>query len=128
MAEAVRPDYVGKVIAIASGKGGVGKSTVAVNLAVAFAQLGLRAGLLDADIYGPSAPLMMGVQDEPTFSADKRLIPVEAWGGKVMSIGFIVEEGNAAIWRGPMATSALRTMMGSAWGTAADPLDVLVID
>jgi len=128
MPEAVKPAHVKKVIAIASGKGGVGKSTVAVNLAVAFARLGLRTGLLDADIYGPSAPLMMGITDEPGFDAEKRLIPLMAWGVKVMSIGFIVEEGNAAIWRGPMATSALRTMMGSAWGTADDPLDVLVVD
>ena len=128
MPEAVRPDHVKKVIAVASGKGGVGKSTVAVNLAVAFARLGLRAGLLDADIYGPSAPLMMGITEEPTFDADKRLIPLLAHGVKVMSIGFIVEDGAAAIWRGPMATSALRTLMNSVWGTEAEPLDVLVVD
>jgi ATP-binding protein involved in chromosome partitioning len=128
MPEAVKPDHVRKVIAVASGKGGVGKSTVAVNLATAFARLGLRAGLLDADIYGPSAPLMMGIEDDPTFDAEKRLIPLVAHGVKVMSIGFIVEEGNAAIWRGPMATSAFRTLMASVWGTAAEPLDVLVVD
>jgi ATP-binding protein involved in chromosome partitioning len=128
MPEAEHPPHVGKVIAVASGKGGVGKSTVAVNLAAAFASLGLRAGLLDADIYGPSAPHMMGITDEPGFDADKRLIPIEAWGVKVMSIGFIVEDGTANIWRGPMASSALRTLMNSVWGTADDPLDVLVID
>jgi ATP-binding protein involved in chromosome partitioning len=129
MGEAERPPFVGKVIAIASGKGGVGKSTVAVNLAAAFARLGLKAGLLDADIYGPSAPHMMGIKhEEPTFDEEKRLIPLMAWGVKVMSIGFIVEDGTANIWRGPMASSALRTLMNSVWGTAEDPLDVLVID
>lgn len=128
MPEAARPPHVRKVIAVASGKGGVGKSTVSVNLATAFARLGLRAGLLDADIYGPSAPLMMGVDGEPTFDADKRLNPILAWGVKVMSVGFIVEDGQAAIWRGPMASSALRTLMGSNWGSADEPLDVLVVD
>jgi ATP-binding protein involved in chromosome partitioning len=128
MPEAGRPANVKKVIAVASGKGGVGKSTVAVNLAVAFAALGKRAGLLDADIYGPSAPHMLGVTEEPTFGPDKKLNPVEAWGVQVMSIGFIVEEGTANIWRGPMASSALRTLMASNWGSPAAPLDVLVVD
>jgi ATP-binding protein involved in chromosome partitioning len=128
MPEAEPARNVRKVIAVASGKGGVGKSTVATNLAVAFAKLGYRAGLLDADIYGPSAPTMLGVDGEPTFDAEKRLNPMQAWGVKVMSIGFIVEKDAANIWRGPMASSALRSLMNSNWATDAEPLDVLVID
>ena len=128
MVDAVKPPHVNKVIAIASGKGGVGKSTVSVNLAAAFARLGKRVGLLDSDIYGPSAPTMLGIEGDPTFDAEKRLNPMEAWGVKVMSIGFIVEPGTANIWRGPMASSALRSLMNSNWGTEAEPLDVLIID
>lgn len=128
MVDAVKPPHVKKVIAVASGKGGVGKSTVSTNLAAAFAVLGKRVGLLDADIYGPSAPTMLGVDGDPTFDADKRLNPMEAWGVKVMSIGFIVEPGTANIWRGPMASSALRSLLNANWGTEAEPLDVLVID
>ena len=129
MVSAEHPPHVKKVIAIASGKGGVGKSTVSVNLAAALAVLGYRAGLLDADIYGPSAPTMLGITEgDPTFDAEKRLNPMEAWGVKVMSIGFIVEPGTANIWRGPMASSALRSLMNSNWGSEAEPLDVLVID
>src|SRR5678815_623814 len=116
MVDAVKPPYVRKVIAVASGKGGVGKSTVSVNLAAALAVLGQRVGLLDADIYGPSAPTMLGVDGDPTFDAEKRLNPMVAWGVKVMSIGFIVEPGTANIWRGPMASSALRSLMNSNWG------------
>ena len=128
MVDAVKPPHVRKVIAIASGKGGVGKSTVSTNLAAAFAKLGKRVGLLDADIYGPSAPTMFGLDGDPTFDEEKRLNPMEAWGVKVMSIGFIVEPGTANIWRGPMASSALRTLLNSNWGTEAEPLDVLVLD
>ena len=128
MPEAERPANVRKVIAVASGKGGVGKSTVSVNLAAAFAALGQRVGLLDADIYGPSIPQMLGVDEEPTFGPDKKLNPVMAWGVEVMSIGFIVEDGTANIWRGPMASSALRTLMGSNWGSPEAPLDVLIVD
>ncbi len=128
MVDAEKPAHVKRVIAVASGKGGVGKSTVSVNLAAALAKLGKRVGLLDADIYGPSAPTMLGIDGEPTFDEHKRLNPLEAWGIKVMSIGFIVEPGTANIWRGPMASSALRSLLNANWGTEAEPLDVLVID
>lgn len=123
-----RPDHVKAVLAVASGKGGVGKSTVAVNLACAFARLGLRAGLLDADVYGPSAPLMMGLSDAPRHE-DGRLVPLEAWGVRVMSVGFLVGADQALVWRGPMASQALTQMLTQTrWGTQAEPLDVLVVD
>jgi ATP-binding protein involved in chromosome partitioning len=119
---------VRRVVAVASGKGGVGKSTVAVNLACALAARGLSVGLLDADIYGPSAPRMMGVDEQPRFE-DGKLEPLQAWGLKVMSIGFIVDEGAPMIWRGPMASSAVRQMIEDVrWGTEAEPLDILVVD
>lgn len=124
-----RPAHVKRVIAVASGKGGVGKSTVAVNLACAFARLGLRAGLLDADVYGPSAPLMLGLQGAPEYGEDEKIIPIEAWGLKAMSIGLLVNADRAMIWRGPMASRALTQMLtGTRWGTEAEPLDVLVVD
>ncbi len=124
-----RPDHVRRVIAVASGKGGVGKSTVAVNLACAFAALGLRAGLLDADVYGPSAPLMMGLGQTPDYGDDKKIIPLQAWGVKAISIGLLVNADQAMIWRGPMASQALTQMLtGTRWGTEAEPLDVLVVD
>ena len=97
MPPAERLAHVHHVIAVASGKGGVGKSTVSVNLACAFARLGLKAGLLDADIYGPSAPRMMGASGKPIFS-DGKLNPLSGWGVRVMSIGFIIEEGSPMIW------------------------------
>jgi len=117
------PD-VTSIVAVASGKGGVGKSTVAVNLAVALVQQGLRVGLLDADIYGPSLPRMLGLNRKPELRGD-RMIPLPAWGLKAMSIGFLVEEETPMIWRGPMVMGALEQMMGQvAWG----PLDIMIVD
>ena len=112
------------IVAVASGKGGVGKSTLAVNLAVALARRGLRVGLLDADIYGPSLPIMLGLSRKPEVRGD-RMQPLEVWGLKAMSIGFLVEADTAMIWRGPMVMGALEQMMGQVdWG----PLDLLVVD
>ncbi len=117
------PD-VKAIVAVASGKGGVGKSTVAVNLAVSLARQGHRTGLLDADIYGPSLPRMLGVHRKPEVRDDK-MIPLQAWGLACMSIGFLVDEETPMIWRGPMVMGALEQMMGQvSWG----PLDVLVVD
>jgi ATP-binding protein involved in chromosome partitioning len=114
-------------VAVASGKGGVGKSTVAVNLAVAMARHGARVGLLDADIYGPSIPLMMGMVDaQPRIDpATRRLLPFDKLGIRFMSLGFLVEAGSAVIWRGPMVMKALEQLLRDvAWGA----LDVLVVD
>ncbi|MGD2057134.1 MAG: Mrp/NBP35 family ATP-binding protein [Anaerolineales bacterium] len=111
-------------VAVASGKGGVGKSTVAVNLAVALAQQGLEVGLMDADIYGPNVPTMMGVKSLPETPGPK-LLPAEAYGVKVISIGFLVPPGQPLIWRGPMLHGAIRQFVQDVeWGH----LDVLVID
>ena len=120
---ALLPD-VRAIVAVASGKGGVGKSTVAVNLAVALARQGLNVGLLDADIYGPSLPRMLGLARKPEVRGD-RMVPLAAWGLKAMSIGFLVEEETPMIWRGPMVMGALEQMMGQVeWG----PLDVMIVD
>ncbi len=115
---------VESVIAVASGKGGVGKSTVAVNLALALSQLGMKVGLLDADIYGPSVPRLLGINEKPVSDGHK-LQPIEKFGLKTMSIGFLVGEESPLVWRGPMVQSALTQMMNDvAWA----PLDVLVLD
>ncbi len=115
---------VGAVIAVASGKGGVGKSTVAVNLALGLEKLGLKTGLFDADIYGPSVPRLLGISERPR-SRDGKLEPIVKLGLKTMSIGFLVKEDEPMIWRGPMVMSALSQMLNDvAWA----PLDVLVVD
>ncbi len=117
---------VGNIVAVASGKGGVGKSTVAVNLALAWAAGGARVAILDADIYGPSQPLMLGLSGQrPTAPDGKHLVPLEAHGVKAMSIGFLVDPAQAVVWRGPMVTQALTQLLGdTAWGD----LDYLVVD
>jgi ATP-binding protein involved in chromosome partitioning len=114
------------VVAVASGKGGVGKSTVAANLAVALAATGHTVGLLDADIYGPSQPRMMGISGRPTATPDgKKLLPMENYGVRCMSIGFLIKEDQAMIWRGPMVIGALEQLLRDVvWGE----LDVLVVD
>ncbi|MDZ7713771.1 MAG: iron-sulfur cluster carrier protein ApbC [Rhodovibrio sp.] len=113
------------IVAVASGKGGVGKSTTAANLALAFQRQGHSTGILDADIYGPSQPRMMGVSGRPESPDGKRLRPMEAYGIKVMSMGFLVGEDTPMIWRGPMVQSAIQQMLRDVdWGE----LDVLVVD
>ncbi len=112
------------VIAVASGKGGVGKSTTAINIALALKQQGLMVGILDADIYGPSLPRLLGINRKPE-SYNKKLIPIDAWGLQAMSIGFLVEPESPTIWRGPMVMSAIEQMLRDVLWT---DLDVLVID
>ena len=116
---------VAAVIAVASGKGGVGKSTTALNLALGLRDLGLRVGLLDADIYGPSVPRLTGINEKPQLDDNRKMIPIQRFGLAIMSIGFLVEENTAMIWRGPMVMSAITQMLRDvAWGT----LDILVVD
>ena len=113
------------IVAVASGKGGVGKSTVAVNLALGLAALGLKVGILDADIYGPSQPRMMGIAGRPQSPDGRRLLPMMNYGVKCMSMGFMIAEDTPMIWRGPMVMSALQQMLRDVeWGE----LDVLVVD
>ena len=116
---------VDAIIAVASGKGGVGKSTTAVNLALGLRDLGLRVGMLDADIYGPSLPKLFAIKEKPETIDGKRLKPIERYGLKIMSIGFLIEEETPMIWRGPMVMSALTQMLHEVeWGK----LDIIVVD
>ncbi|MEO5845398.1 MAG: iron-sulfur cluster carrier protein ApbC, partial [Caldimonas sp.] len=116
---------VKNIVAVASGKGGVGKSTTAVNLALALAAEGARVGILDADIYGPSQPMMMGIDGRPESSDGKTMEPMENYGVQVMSIGFLVEQDNPMIWRGPMVTQALEQLLRQ---TNWADLDYLIVD
>jgi len=116
---------VKNIIAVASGKGGVGKSTTAVNLALALAAEGARVGLLDADIYGPSQPMMLGVSGQPQSHDGQTMQPLQNYGVQVMSIGFLIEPDNPMIWRGPMATQALEQLLRQ---TAWNDLDYLIVD
>ena len=121
----MNPTGVKRIIAVGSGKGGVGKSTVASNLAVALARAGKRVGLLDADIYGPSQPRMMGVNKRPASPDGKTIIPLHGHGVTLMSIGFMLPEEKAVVWRGPMLMGALQQMLTQVeWGD----LDVLIVD
>lgn len=121
---------VANIVAVASGKGGVGKSTTAVNVALALAAEGAAVGLLDADIYGPSQPRMLGLAGEHPVSHDgKRLEPLEAHGLQAMSIGFLVDEDQPMVWRGPMVTQALNQILADTdWGRPDRPLDYLIVD
>jgi ATP-binding protein involved in chromosome partitioning len=116
---------INRIVAVASGKGGVGKSTASVNLACGLAHLGASVGLLDCDIYGPSIPLMMGINQKPTLSEEGKMIPLENYGVKIMSIGFLVEGDQPVIWRGPMIMKTIQQFFGAVeWGQ----LDYLLVD
>jgi ATP-binding protein involved in chromosome partitioning len=112
------------IVAVGSGKGGVGKSTVAANLAIALARSGKKVGLVDADIYGPSQPRLMGSEGERPELAEKQIVPILAWGVKMLSIGHLVEPGTALAWRGPMVASALGQLMDGDWGSC----ELIVVD
>lgn len=117
------------IIAVASGKGGVGKSTTTVNLALGLKSLGLRVGIVDADIYGPSQPRLLGISGQPRVAHGNTIEPLQGWGLKVMSMGFMVDEGTPVVWRGPMVVSALNQMLRETdWAGNEGPLDVLVVD
>ena len=123
-----RPAHVRRVLAVASGKGGVGKSTVSVNLATALSRRGLRVGILDADVHGPSLPTMLGLSGKPDY-VDGAMVPHLAHGLKAMSVGLLTKAEDAMVWRGPMASQALTQMLTQTrWGTEDQPLDVLVVD
>ncbi|MFT7583220.1 MAG: ATP-binding protein involved in chromosome partitioning [Myxococcota bacterium] len=125
-AQEARMPGVKAIVAVASGKGGVGKSTVAVNLAISLSKLGAKVGILDADIYGPSLPIMLGLKDaRPTMTAEEKIAPVERYGLKVMSMGFMLQHDQAVVWRGPMLGKALQQFIEDVdWGS----LDYVIID
>ena len=118
-------DSVKNIILVASAKGGVGKSTTAINIATGLNQLNHNIGILDADIYGPSIPKMLGIKEKPKISEDKRFIPIEKYNMKTMSIGFLVDQNTPVIWRGPMIIKALKQMLS---GVVWEGVDTLVID
>jgi len=121
----VRIPGVDRLVAVASGKGGVGKSTTAVNLAAAMSTSGLRVGLVDADVYGPDIPVMMGVRSRPTLDGEGKLVPEKAYGVKLMSLGLLMDAGVPVIWRGPMLSKVVsQFLVDVAWG----PLDCLLVD
>src|ERR1043166_4476703 len=125
VAQANKVPGIKRIVAVASGKGGVGKSTCSVNLACALQHLGERVGLLDCDIYGPSIPLMMGIKQRPTISADEKLVPPQNFGVKLMSMGFLLDSDQPVIWRGPMIQKTIQQFVHSVdWGE----LDYLLVD